>query len=68
MIQKKSLERHDGEELLHLTTSIRLETLTKCIVLFFGFSVQLKLGLSVSEFVDKVKNVKVMEASTPRTK
>lgn len=33
-----------------------------------GGHVQLKLGLSVSEFVDKVKNVKVMEASTPRTK
>ena len=34
----------------------------------FVFSVHLKLGLSVSDFVDKVKNVKVMEVSTPRTK
>ena len=34
----------------------------------FGFSVHLKLGLSVSDFVEKVKNVKIMEASTPRTK
>lgn len=33
-----------------------------------GGHVHLKLGLSVSEFVDKVKNVKVMEASTPRAK
>ena len=35
---------------------------------FFVFSVHLKLGLSVSDFVDKVKNVKVLEVSTPRTK
>jgi len=33
-----------------------------------GGHVHLKLGLSVSDFVDKVKNVKVMEASVPRTK
>jgi len=33
-----------------------------------GGHVHLKLGLSVSDFVDKVKNVKVMEASTPRNK
>jgi len=33
-----------------------------------GGHVHLKLGLSVSEFVGKVKNVKVMEATTPRSK
>jgi len=33
-----------------------------------GGHVHLKLGLSVSDFVDKVKNVKVMEVSVPRTK
>lgn len=33
-----------------------------------SLSVHLKLGLSVSEFVGKVKNVKVMEATTPRSK
>eukprot|EP00536_Pseudo-nitzschia_multiseries_P006098 jgi/Psemu1/192277/e_gw1.125.29.1 len=33
-----------------------------------GGHVHLKLGLSASEFVGKVKNVKVMEASVPRAK
>jgi len=33
-----------------------------------GGHVHLKLGLSASEFATKVKNVKVMEASVPRTK
>ncbi|OEU22860.1 YbaK/ProRS associated domain-containing protein [Fragilariopsis cylindrus CCMP1102] len=33
-----------------------------------GGHVHLKLGLSVSDFVDKVKNVKVMEVSVPRIK
>lgn len=33
-----------------------------------GGHVHLKLGLSASEFVGKVKNVKVMEASIPRAK
>lgn len=33
-----------------------------------GGHVHLKLGLSASEFVNKVKNVKVMEASVPRMK
>lgn len=33
-----------------------------------GGHVHLKLGLSVSDFVEKVKNVKILEASVPRTK
>lgn len=33
-----------------------------------GGHVHLKLGLAVSDFVGKVKNVKVMEVSVPRNR